>query len=187
MAERGLEQPNPRGRTFKASAKLVMRRFYYRQLDPSIITRRIKHWYYSDTFSKKRDGAERMTREHIRRRFDQEFRRSHGANFLMPQFQAVAYHFVSERVPASQRTRKALEGDAINRHTLNMVTEGFIQGMILGKFGWSYRKTNDGFEQLMFRDGGEWQVIETTNAHIPAQKKESDARLFNKIMKKNFG
>jgi len=136
-------------------------------------------------FNTKEDGAHHMIQWHIRDRFDAEFRRRKDKTFVEPMFQKVACYFVSESVPAFQRTRKALESSAANRHALNMVTEGFIQGIILGKFGWSYRKTNDGFEQLMFREGAEWRVLETTNAHVQA-KKESDAVRFIGLMKKLF-
>jgi len=137
-------------------------------------------------FNKRSDGAHHMTQAHIRDRFDTEFRRRKDKTFVEPLFQKVAYYFVSERVPAFQRTRTALDENASNRHALNMVTEGFIQGIILGKFGWSYRKTADCFEQLMFREGEDWRVLETTNAHTQI-KKESDTIRFTEIIKKLFG
>ena len=60
--------------------------------------------------------------------------------------------------------------------------QGFISGITSGQFGWRYHKTADGFEQLQFRDGDEWKVLETTNAHVVV-KKESDRNRFKNLMK----
>jgi len=175
----------PKEKNFLRSAELAVKRFYRMQLDPMIAVRKVRRWYYSDQFSPKGEGADSMTRWRIRDRFDGEFRRTHDSTFMEPMFQKVAYYFVSARIPAFQRTRKALEESAANRHALEVMMHGFIRGIQSGRFGWRYHKTADGFEQLEFRDGGEWHALETTNAHVPLQK-ESEAFRFARLMKKLF-
>ena len=186
MAEYRSEQPRQRDKTFMESAKLAMKRFYYRQLDPSIITRKVSRWYNSDQFDGKQDGAYHMTQEYIRKRFDLEFERTNDKAFIDPNLQTAVYYFVSIKVPAFQRTRTAFKRSVTNRETLKTTVEEFVRGVSSGRFECECIKTNDGFEQLMLRDGGKWHVLETTNAHVQV-KKESDSIHFTEIMKKLFG
>lgn len=140
---------------------------------------------FNQGFRRSRDSALVMTKVRIRDRFEFEFSRTRDKTFIEPAFQKVAYYFVSSHIPAFQRTSEALNESAINRHALEVTIHSFISGVESGKFGWSYHKTVDGFEQLKFRNEDEWQVLESTNAQI-AVKKESDQNRFIRLMKKLF-
>jgi len=115
MTEYRLGLSGQSDKTFMESAKLAMKRFYYRQLDPSIITRKVRRWCNSDRFGDRRDGAYHMTQEYIRNRFDLEFEHTNDKAFIDPNLQTAAYYFVSIKIPSFQRTRTAFKRSAENR------------------------------------------------------------------------
>jgi hypothetical protein len=175
-----------REKTFMESAKLAMKRFYYKQLDPMIIVRRVKRWYYSDEFSPKGDSAHEVLAQYIENRFDYEVHVRDNPVYGSPYFRKVAYWYLSHRLPLHACTRRALESDPSNVRAIQNVMDSFISRFEAGDIGWSYKETKSGTSQLAMRDGEVPLVLETTNAHVP-MKKESDARRFDGIMKDLFG
>ncbi|VVB74059.1 Uncharacterised protein [uncultured archaeon] len=82
--------PVKREKTFIESAKLAIKRFYYKQLDPSIIVRRIKRWYYSDEFSPKGDSALEVLTQYVENRFDYEAHARDNKAYGSPHLRKVA-------------------------------------------------------------------------------------------------